>query len=137
MAVVTRILLIMYLLMSVSIILSSSDFLFDIKLLDQTQPSEIKTNLLSPNSSPINNAFDSNNETIFHSNYLSNSGDIYLSYKNKKVMNNLIKVCFSLFIHLIHFTANFVIRNVETFQIAFNFSKYIFITSFCKICFYN
>ena len=87
MAVVTRKLLIMYLFMSVSIILSSSDFLFDIKLLDQTEPSEIRTNLLSPNSSPIDHAFDSNNETIFHSNYLSNSGDIYLSYNNKKIMN--------------------------------------------------
>ena len=87
MAVVTRTLLIIYLFMSVSIILSSSDFLFDIKLLDQTQPSEIRTSLLSPNSSPIDHAFDSNNETIFHSNYLSNSGDIYLSYNNKKIMN--------------------------------------------------
>ena len=35
--------------------------------------------------------------------------------QNKKVMNNLIKVCFSLFIHLIHFTTNFIVRNVKTF----------------------
>ena len=87
MSVVTRILLILYLLMSVSIILTSSDFLFDVKLLDQTKPTEIKTNVLSPNSSPINHAFDSDNQTIFHSNYLSNSGEIYLSYNNKKAMN--------------------------------------------------